>query len=104
MGTWLNIDSAKIMPILAAEDKELTELINLALMDAVTDTMDRYKDEKKPRSVQINLDLKRMDDQIFIDWKVVPKLAPYERKPAKETAETVPEGQMKLFEQEDSKE
>ena len=98
MSTWLNIEAIKIMPILATEDGELRELINLALQDAVMDTMDRFKDEKKTRSVQINLDLTRMDDQIKIDWKVIPKLAPYERKPAKE--EKVPEGQQSLFEEE----
>lgn len=102
MSTWLNIEAIKIMPILATEDGELRELINLALQDAVMDTMDRFKDEKKTRSVQINLDLTRMDDQIKIDWKVIPKLAPYERKPAKE--ENVPEGQQSLFEEEQSEE
>lgn len=95
MGTWMNIDHIKILPILAAEDKELTELVNQALMDAVTDTLDRYKDEKKTRQVQINLDITRMDDQVKIDWKVIPKLAPYERRPAKEKP-TVPEGQQQL--------
>lgn len=101
MGTWLSVDLIKISTIMAAEDKELSQLINLALMDAVTDTMDLHKDEKKPRSVQINLDLKRMDDQVHIDWKVVPKLAPYEKTPPKAAPEKVPEGQMKLFDQED---
>lgn len=102
MSTWLNIAEINISKILQAESGELRELINLALQDAVMDTMDRFKDEKKTRSVQINLDLTRMDDQIKIDWKVIPKLAPYERKPAKE--EKVPEGQQSLFEEEEKTE
>lgn len=97
MSTWLNISEIRIEKILETEEGELRELINLALMDAVTDSMDRYKDDKKPRSVQINLDLRRMEEELQIDWKVVPKLAPYERKPAKESVEKVPEGQIRLF-------
>ena len=37
MSTWLNIEAIKIMPILATEDGELRDLINLALQDAVMD-------------------------------------------------------------------
>lgn len=95
MSTWLNIAEITIKEILQAEAGELEELIDQALRAAVVDTVNKYKDENKTRTVQINLDIQRMDEQIKIDWKVIPKLAPYEKKP-QEKKEQVPEGQTAL--------
>lgn len=95
MSTWLNIAEINISKILQAESGELRQLTDVALNEAVTDTMNKYKDERKTRRVQINIDLQRMDEEIRIDWKVIPKLAPYEKKP-QEKKEQVPEGQTAL--------
>lgn len=96
MSTWLNIAEININKILQAESGELRQLTDMALNEAVTDTMNKYKDERKARTVQINIDLQRMDEEIRIDWKVISKLAPFEKKP-QEKKEEVPEGQITLL-------
>lgn len=87
----------KIDDLLSINGDELRILINHAITDMITDTVSRYKDQKAKRKITVDIELSRMDEQLFISWKVTPKPAPYERKPDEPK---IPEGQTSLFEKE----
>ncbi len=87
----------KIDDLLSINGDELRILINHAITDMITDTMSRYKDKKAKRKITIDIELSRIDTQLYVGWKVTPKPAPYERKP-EETK--IPEGQTSLFNEE----
>ncbi|MBR2752827.1 MAG: hypothetical protein IKE02_03815 [Lachnospiraceae bacterium] len=87
----------KIDDLLSINGDELRILINHAITDMITDTMSRYKDKNAKRKITIDIELSRIDTQLYVGWKVTPKPAPYERKP--EEAK-IPEGQTSLFNEE----
>ena len=89
--------TAQIQDILADNDSELETLINKALLDVVEDLISTYKSPDSARSVQIEIKIAKFGkDQIAVDLKVTPKLAPYIR--VTEKKEKVPDGQMSIDE------
>lgn len=93
MAAFTNL-SVEIDDLLEIKDDELRTLINHAITDMISDTVNRYKDQTAKRKITIDLELSRIDTQLYVGWKVTPKPAPYERKP--EEAK-IPEGQTSLF-------
>lgn len=89
--------TAQIQDILADNDGELETLINKALLDVVEDLINTYKSPDSARSVQIEIKIAKFgNEQIAVDHKVTPKLAPYIR--VQEKKEKVPDGQMSIDE------
>ena len=87
--------NAQIQDILADNDSELETLINKALLDVVEDLINPYKSPDSARSVQIEIKIAKFgNEQIAVDHKVTPKLAPYIR--VQEKKEKVPDGQMSI--------
>ena len=87
--------TSKIQDILADNDGELETLINKALLDVVEDLINPYKSPDSARSVQIEIKIAKFgNEQIAVDHKVTPKLAPYIR--VQEKKEKVPDGQMSI--------
>lgn len=87
--------TAQIQDILADNDGELETLINKALLDVVEDLINTYKSPDSARSVQIEIKIAKFgNEQIAVDHKVTPKLAPYIR--VQEKKEKVPDGQMSI--------
>ena len=87
--------NAQIQDILQDNDGELETLINKALLDVVEDLISTYKSPDSARSVQIEIKIAKFGkDQIAVDHKVTPKLAPYIR--VTEKKEKVPDGQMSI--------
>lgn len=87
--------NAQIQDILSDNDGELETLINKALLDVVEDLINPYKSPDSARSVQIEIKIAKFgNDQIAVDHKVTPKLAPYIR--VQEKKEKVPDGQMSI--------
>lgn len=87
--------TSKIQDILADNDGELETLINKALLDVVEDLINTYKSPDSARSVQIEIKIAKFgNEQIAVDHKVTPKLAPYIR--VQEKKEKVPDGQMSI--------
>lgn len=87
--------TAQIQDILADNDSELETLINKALLDVVEDLINTYKSPDSARSVQIEIKIAKFgNEQIAVDHKVTPKLAPYIR--VQEKKEKVPDGQMSI--------
>ena len=89
--------TAQIQDILSDNDGELETLINKALLDVVEDLINTYKSPDSARSVQIEIKIAKFgNEQIAVDHKVTPKLAPYIR--VQEKKEKVPDGQMSIDE------
>ena len=89
--------TAQIQDILSDNDGELETLINKALLDVVEDLISTYKSPDSARSVQIEIKIAKFgNEQIAVDHKVTPKLAPYIR--VQEKKEKVPDGQMSIDE------
>ena len=89
--------TAQIQDILADNDGELETLINKALLDVVEDLINTYKSPDSARSVQIEIKIAKFgNEQIAVDHKVTPKLAPYIR--VQEKKEKVPDCQMSIDE------
>ena len=87
--------TSKIQDIIADNDGELETLINKALLDVVEDLINPYKSPDSARSVQIEIKIAKFgNEQIAVDHKVTPKLAPYIR--VTEKKEKVPDGQMSI--------
>ena len=87
--------TAQIQDILSDNDGELETLINKALLDVVEDLINTYKSPDSARSVQIEIKIAKFgNEQIAVDHKVTPKLAPYIR--VQEKKEKVPDGQMSI--------
>ena len=87
--------TSQIQDILSDNDGELETLINKALLDVVEDLINPYKSPDSARSVQIEIKIAKFGkDQIAVDHKVTPKLAPYIR--VTEKKEKVPDGQMSI--------
>lgn len=87
--------TSQIQDILSDNDGELETLINKALLDVVEDLINTYKSPDSARSVQIEIKIAKFgNEQIAVDHKVTPKLAPYIR--VQEKKEKVPDGQMSI--------
>ena len=87
--------TSQIQDILSDNDGELETLINKALLDVVEDLINPYKSPDSARSVQIEIKIAKFgNEQIAVDHKVTPKLAPYIR--VQEKKEKVPDGQMSI--------
>ena len=87
--------NAQIQDILQDNDGELETLINKALLDVVEDLINPYKSLDSARSVQVEIKIAKFgNEQIAVDHKVTPKLAPYIR--VQEKKEKVPDGQMSI--------
>ena len=87
--------NAQIQDILQDNNGELETLINKALLDVVEDLINTYKSPDSARSVQIEIKIAKFgNEQIAVDHKVTPKLAPYIR--VQEKKEKVPDGQMSI--------
>lgn len=87
--------TSQIQDILSDNDGELETLINKALLDVVEDLINTYKSPDSARSVQIEIKIAKFGkEQIAVDHKVTPKLAPYIR--VQEKKEKVPDGQMSI--------
>lgn len=69
--------------LLEANNNELNDLLNKALRDMVLDSFSKYKDKTAKRSIVIDLQLVRFDEQVNVSWKVTPKPAAYEKLPEK---------------------
>ena len=87
--------TSQIQDILSDNDGELETLINKALLDVVEDLINTYKSPDSARSVQIEIKIAKFgNEQIAVDHKVTPKLAPYIR--VQEKKEKAPDGQMSI--------
>lgn len=92
MAAFTNL-SVEIDDLLEIKDDELRTLINHAITDMISDTVNRYKDQTAKRKITIDIELSRVDTQLYVGWKVTPKPAPYERKPEEPK---IPEGQTQM--------
>ena len=90
--------TATIQEMMAAEDNKLEDLTNKAITDAVSDTFSPFKSKKEVRKVIIEIAITRLDDNLYIQHKVTPKLAPYTEVPDKKTKNDPPQGQIAMDE------
>lgn len=76
------IDTVTFYDLISANQSEINNILDNAIQDLTEDTKSEYKDPYAPRKLKIELQLiYRTQEQLKIDWKIIPQPAPFDRTP-----------------------